>query len=106
MKADEDAAEAAVGGEEGEGGGGNVTEMEIMENFVRSLVEDWRYQGRITDRSHFILDTLHSEPLTNKASSSHMRAMLPESTEAAGPCLPNGPIMQLSPYFTRNPCTL
>ena len=24
---------------------------------------------------------------------------------AAGPCLPDGPIMQLSPYFTRNPCT-
>ena len=24
---------------------------------------------------------------------------------AAGPCLPNGPITQLSPYFTRNPCT-
>ena len=47
MKADEDAVEAAVGGEEGsEGSGGNVTEMEIMENFVRSLVEDWRYQGK------------------------------------------------------------
>ena len=25
--------------------GGNNTEMEIMENFVRSLVEGWRYQG-------------------------------------------------------------
>ena len=52
MRADEDAVEAAVGGEEGEGSGGdggNVTEMEIMENFVRSLVEDWRYQGRMTD---------------------------------------------------------
>ena len=24
---------------------------------------------------------------------------------AASPCLPNGPITQLSPYFTRNPCT-
>ena len=24
---------------------------------------------------------------------------------AAGPCLPNGTITQLSPYFTRNPCT-
>ena len=23
---------------------------------------------------------------------------------AAGPCLPNGPITQLGPYFTRNPC--
>ena len=23
---------------------------------------------------------------------------------AAGPCLPNGPIMQLSPYLTQNPC--
>ena len=43
-------AEAPVGGEEGEAGsGGNVTEMEIMENFVRSLVEDWRYQGRTAD---------------------------------------------------------
>ena len=50
MELDEHAvAEAAVGGEGGSGG--NVTEMEIMENFVRSLVEDWRYQGRITDRS-------------------------------------------------------
>ena len=26
--------------------GGNDTEMEIMENFVRTLVEGWRYQGR------------------------------------------------------------
>ena len=26
-------------------------------------------------------------------------------TVAAGPCLPNGPITHLSPYFTRNPCT-
>ena len=57
MKADEDGSESAAaavggGGEEGEGNGGNVTEMEIMENFVRSLVEDWRYQGRIADRSH------------------------------------------------------
>ena len=24
---------------------------------------------------------------------------------AAGPCLPNGPISQLSPHLTRNPCT-
>ena len=24
---------------------------------------------------------------------------------AAGPCLPNGPIMQLSPYLTQNPCS-
>ena len=63
MKADEDASEAAVGGEEGEGSGGNVTEMEIMENFVRSLVEDWRYQGRglriEVFELNFILDTLH-----------------------------------------------
>ena len=25
---------------------------------------------------------------------------------SAGPCLPNGPITQLSPYFTQNPCIL
>ena len=25
-------------------------------------------------------------------------------TVAAGPCLPNGPIIQLSPYLIRNPC--
>ena len=25
---------------------------------------------------------------------------------AAGPCLPNGPITQLSPYFIRNPCNV
>ena len=40
---DEDVVES--GGEAGGGGGGNVTEFEIMENFVRSLVDDWRYQG-------------------------------------------------------------
>ena len=40
---DEDVVES--GGESGGGGGGNVTEFEIMENFVRSLVDDWRYQG-------------------------------------------------------------
>ena len=47
MSGDEEA--VVAGGEaeaEAAGGGSNVTEMELMENFVRSLVEGWRYQGR------------------------------------------------------------
>ena len=51
MSGDEEA--VVAGGEaeaEAAGGGSNVTEMELMENFVRSLVEGWRYQGR-TDGS-------------------------------------------------------
>ena len=51
MNGNEDAMEATEAEPEAAAAGGNsnVTEMEIMENFVRSLVEDWRYQGRMTD---------------------------------------------------------
>ena len=38
------------------------------------------------------------------ASSSHLKTILPESS--SDPCLPNGPITQLGPYFTRNPCKI
>ena len=47
MNGSEDATEATEAEPQvaAAGGNGNVTEMEIMENFVRSLVEGWRYQG-------------------------------------------------------------
>ena len=41
------------------------------------------------------------KPITCTGSLSHLRTMLPESSSC--PSLPNGPIMQLSPYLTRKP---
>ena len=41
--------------------------------------------------------------LATTVSSSDFRTILPDS--GSRPCLPNGPITQLGPYLTRNPCT-
>ena len=35
----------------------NLSEWEVLENFVKSLVEDWRYQARVGPATYSLLVT-------------------------------------------------